>query len=151
MGSCLSHAEKGKNSATAQPTGEILPVHSFVSSVGLQCNHAQFNSDYLERSLQCGAESSTVVESSAVNNFQLLPTADCCRKIESYTPTSLFVALYSYDARTPEDLDFKKGEELEILDDTQGDWWYARSRLTGRCGYIPSNYVARFKSIEAEP
>ena len=35
----------------------------------------------------------------------------------------LFVALYDYDARTDEDLSFKKGEHLEILNDTQGDWW----------------------------
>ena len=61
-----------------------------------------------------------------------------------------FVALYDYDARTDEDLSFKKGEHLDILNDTQGDWWYARSKTTRLEGYIPSNYVARLKSIEAE-
>ena len=35
----------------------------------------------------------------------------------------LFVALYDYDARTDEDLSFKKGEHLEILNNTQGNWW----------------------------
>ncbi len=34
-------------------------------------------------------------------------------------PPKLFVALYDYDARTDEDLSFKKGEHLEILNDTQ--------------------------------
>ncbi len=63
----------------------------------------------------------------------------------------VFVALYDYDARTDEDLSFKKGEHLEILNDTQGDWWFARSKATKREGYIPSNYVAKLKSIEAEP
>lgn len=63
----------------------------------------------------------------------------------------IFVALYDYEARTDEDLSFKKGDQLEIINDTQGDWWYARSRATGQCGYIPSNYVAKLKSIEAEP
>merc|ERR1719220_2153701 len=69
------------------------------------------------------------------------------------TPSSVkvFVALYDYDARTDEDLSFKKGEHLEILNDTQGDWWYARSKATKLEGYIPSNYVAQLKSIEAEP
>jgi len=62
-----------------------------------------------------------------------------------------FVALYDYDARTDEDLSFKKGEHLEILNDTQGDWWFARSKATKMEGYIPSNYVAKLKSIEAEP
>ena len=44
-----------------------------------------------------------------------------------------------------------QGEHLEILNDTQGDWWYARSKATKLEGYIPSNYVAQLKSIEAEP
>ncbi len=63
----------------------------------------------------------------------------------------IFVALYDYDARTNEDLSFKKGEHLEILNDTQGDWWFAKSKATKQEGYIPSNYVAKLKSIEAEP
>ena len=63
----------------------------------------------------------------------------------------VFVALYDYDARTDEDLSFKKGEHLEIINDTQGDWWFARSKSTKQEGYIPSNYVAKLKSIEAEP
>ena len=65
--------------------------------------------------------------------------------------TKVFVALYDYDARTDEDLSFKKGEHLEILNDTQGDWWFARSKATKHEGYIPSNYVAKLMSIEAEP
>ena len=63
----------------------------------------------------------------------------------------MFVALYDYDARTDEDLSFKKGEHLEIINDTQGDWWFARSKASKQEGYIPSNYVAKLKSIEAEP
>lgn len=63
----------------------------------------------------------------------------------------VFVALYDYTARTDEDLSFKKMELLEILNDTQGDWWYARSKTTKLEGYIPSNYVAKVKSLESEP
>jgi len=62
-----------------------------------------------------------------------------------------FVALYDYEARTIEDLSFKKGEIVEIINDTQGDWWFARSRTTKLEGYIPSNYVAKVKSLESEP
>lgn len=69
----------------------------------------------------------------------------------SSTNAKIFVALYDYDARTDEDLSFRKGEHLEILNDTQGDWWLARSKATKQEGYIPSNYVAKLKSIEAEP
>lgn len=42
--------------------------------------------------------------------------------IDSETSSSnakIFVALYDYDARTDEDLSFRKGEHLEILNDTQ--------------------------------
>lgn len=69
----------------------------------------------------------------------------------SSSTVKIFVSLYDYDARTAEDLSFKKGEHLEILNDTQGDWWYARSRLSKKEGYIPSNYVAKLKSLESEP
>ena len=69
----------------------------------------------------------------------------------SQPANKVFVALYDYDARTDEDLSFKKGDLLEILNDTQGDWWFARCRSTKQEGYIPSNYVAKQKSIEAEP
>ena len=63
----------------------------------------------------------------------------------------LFVALYDYEARTDEDLSFKKMEILEIINDTQGDWWFAKSKQTKLEGYIPSNYIAKLKSLESEP
>ena len=71
-------------------------------------------------------------------------------EITSSGPLKVFVALYDYDARTDEDLSFRKGEHLEIINDTQGDWWYARSKTSKKEGYIPSNYVAKLKSLESE-
>ena len=61
-----------------------------------------------------------------------------------------FIALFDYDMRTSEDLSFRKGERLEILNNQDGDWWQARSLDTGREGFIPSNYVAENKTIQAE-
>ncbi|MEQ2273020.1 hypothetical protein XENORESO_020130 [Xenotaenia resolanae] len=61
-----------------------------------------------------------------------------------------FVALYDYESRTESDLSFKKGECLQILNNTEGDWWLALSLTTGKSGYIPSNYVAPSDSIQAE-
>ncbi|KAF7246221.1 Tyrosine-protein kinase Yes [Varanus komodoensis] len=67
---------------------------------------------------------------------------------------TIFVALYDYEARTTDDLSFKKGERFQIINNTQnlqeGDWWEARSIATGKSGYIPSNYVAPADSIQAE-
>ncbi|XP_078279432.1 tyrosine-protein kinase Fgr isoform X4 [Rhinoraja longicauda] len=63
---------------------------------------------------------------------------------------TLFVALYDYDARTEDDLTFRKGEKFHIINSSEGDWWEARSLTTGQTGYIPSNYVAPVDSIQAE-
>uniref|UniRef100_A0A3P8ZCR1 Tyrosine-protein kinase n=1 Tax=Esox lucius TaxID=8010 RepID=A0A3P8ZCR1_ESOLU len=63
---------------------------------------------------------------------------------------TLFIALYDYDARTEDDLTFQKGEKFHIINNTEGDWWEARSLDTGNSGYIPSNYVAPVDSIQAE-
>ncbi|KAM9390523.1 proto-oncogene tyrosine-protein kinase Yrk-like [Salvelinus alpinus] len=40
---------------------------------------------------------------------------------------TLFIALFDYDARTEDDLSFQKGERFHILNNTEGDWWEARS------------------------
>ncbi|XP_023659656.1 tyrosine-protein kinase Fgr isoform X3 [Paramormyrops kingsleyae] len=63
---------------------------------------------------------------------------------------TLFIALYDYAARTEDDLSFVKGEKFHIVNNTEGDWWEARSLDTGNSGYIPSNYVAPVDSIQAE-
>lgn len=64
----------------------------------------------------------------------------------------LYQALYDYDARTEDDLSFKKGQKLKIINNSDGDWWQAELWGTGSSqrGYIPSNYVAECQSIEAE-
>ena len=41
------------------------------------------------------------------------------------------------------------GETLQIVNNSDGDWWFARSLKNGKEGYIPSNYVAPVKSVEA--
>jgi len=60
-----------------------------------------------------------------------------------------YIAMYDYDARTDEDLSFRKGDQLFILN-TDGDWWQARSVRTGQEGYVPSNYVAPSGGLECE-
>ncbi|NXN93008.1 FRK kinase, partial [Rhinopomastus cyanomelas] len=70
-----------------------------------------------------------------------------------------FVALYDYEARTEEDLSFRAGNKLEVLDASHEGWWYARLLLSPGSvsphhkleGYIPANYIAADQSIEAEP
>lgn len=70
-----------------------------------------------------------------------------------------FVALFNYDARTEDDLSFRAGDMLEVLSASCEGWWYAKLLLPegsvcpGRklTGYVPANYIAADKSIEAEP
>lgn len=69
-----------------------------------------------------------------------------------------FVALFDYQARTAEDLSFRTGDKLQILDKSHEGWWFARhlerrgdSSGQQLQGYIPSNYVAEDRSLQAEP
>ena len=59
----------------------------------------------------------------------------------------IFAAMYDYDARTSNDLGFKKCDLLYIINNDDRDWWLARSKDTGKEGYIPSNYVAKVNSL----
>uniref|UniRef100_A0A4W4GK58 Tyrosine-protein kinase n=2 Tax=Electrophorus electricus TaxID=8005 RepID=A0A4W4GK58_ELEEL len=83
----------------------------------------------------------------ASSNFPSNPTQP---RSTAVTGVTLFIALYDYDARTEDDLTFQKGEKFHIINNTEGDWWEARSLDTGNSGYIPSNYVAPVDSIQAE-
>nr|XP_003215626.1 PREDICTED: tyrosine-protein kinase FRK [Anolis carolinensis] len=73
--------------------------------------------------------------------------------------TRTFVALFDYQARTEDDLTFRAGDKLEVLDTSQESWWVARLLEENgysrpgrkRQGYIPANHVAPSQSIEAEP
>ena len=62
----------------------------------------------------------------------------------------IYVALYDYKARTAEDLSFKKGERMEIINNQDGGWWEAKSLSSGVSGYVPSNYIAPATSLETE-
>lgn len=69
-----------------------------------------------------------------------------------------FVALFDYQARTAEDLSFRAGDKLQVLDTSHEGWWLARHLEKKGAGlgqqlqgYIPSNYVAEDRSLQAEP
>lgn len=74
----------------------------------------------------------------------ILPTNDPIRPVPilpdnetaSSSNAKIFVALYDYDARTDEDLSFRKGEHLEILNDTQVSGEYGQGLC--RCGQATS-------------
>ena len=39
---------------------------------------------------------------------------------------------------------------MYIISVDEGDWWFARSKESGKEGYIPSNFVAEYGSLDAE-
>ena len=63
---------------------------------------------------------------------------------------NVYIALYDYNARAEDDLNFKKGDQLLITNQSDGDWWQAQLVGTTKKGFIPSNYVAKTQSIQAE-
>ncbi|WAR22688.1 HCK-like protein [Mya arenaria] len=54
-------------------------------------------------------------------------------------------ALYDFDAINDDDLSFRKGDKLEVDEETSqnSDWWVATHLASGQKGYIPSNYVTK--------
>ena len=56
------------------------------------------------------------------------------------TTGKIVIAVYPFTAIEPGDLTLSKGEEYEVLDDSQDHWWQVRNKL-GEEGFIPSNYV----------
>ncbi|XP_078411299.1 protein-tyrosine kinase 6-like isoform X2 [Cetorhinus maximus] len=72
------------------------------------------------------------------------------------TRHTVYMALYDFRARSSDELTFRAGEELEILNDddrSSGTWWFARKRNCSngeRTGYIPYNYVAKKESLATE-
>ncbi|KAM4692018.1 tyrosine-protein kinase HCK [Rhinophrynus dorsalis] len=62
---------------------------------------------------------------------------------------TVLLALYDYDGVHPGDLTFRKGDQLQLIEES-GEWWKARLIDTGEEGFIPSNYVGRVNSLESE-
>lgn len=60
------------------------------------------------------------------------------------------VALYNYAAREDTDVSFVKGDRMEVLDDTESDWWRVVHMTTRQEGLIPWNFVAEEKSVNSE-
>uniref|UniRef100_A0A069DVD5 Tyrosine-protein kinase n=2 Tax=Panstrongylus TaxID=65342 RepID=A0A069DVD5_9HEMI len=148
MGNCLT-----RQRATMKKDGNCIQTSLNNKEISTPQNSTN-NQQISQLQLQTHAGVDSTAREGRNGPIPPIPDNDTSQTASSQTSNSIskiFVALYDYDARTDEDLSFRKGEHLEILNDTQGDWWLARSKSTKQEGYIPSNYVAKLKSIEAEP
>eukprot|EP00045_Choanoeca_perplexa_P009386 m.90331 g.90331 ORF g.90331 m.90331 type:complete len:359 (-) comp14876_c0_seq1:1089-2165(-) len=60
-------------------------------------------------------------------------------------------ALYNFNARDPEDLSFRKGEVMLVLQRTEKEWWRAQSTQTRQVGLVPANYLKPHIDLAPEP
>lgn len=60
------------------------------------------------------------------------------------------IALYNYTAREDTDVSFVKGDRMEVIDDTESDWWRVVHLTTRQEGLIPWNFVAEERSVNSE-
>ncbi|KAF1740594.1 hypothetical protein MXB_5428, partial [Myxobolus squamalis] len=64
-------------------------------------------------------------------------------------PESTVIALLDCEADEDDELSFKKGEKLNIIDKSDAEWWKATNSL-GETGIIPSCFVEIVAPIEYE-
>ncbi|KAF5908958.1 tyrosine-protein kinase Lyn-like isoform X1, partial [Clarias magur] len=79
----------------------------------------------------------------------LLPGQRFQQMEEQQEHGKIVVSLYAYEAIHQDDLGFKKGEKMKVLEE-HGEWWKAKSLSTKKEGFIPSNYVAQVDTMETE-
>ncbi|XP_054424212.1 E3 ubiquitin-protein ligase SH3RF2 [Pteronotus mesoamericanus] len=60
---------------------------------------------------------------------------------QQHLSANMFVALRSYSAHGPDELDLQKGEGIRVLGKYQDGWLRGVSLVTGRVGIFPNNYV----------
>ncbi|XP_064222541.1 E3 ubiquitin-protein ligase SH3RF2 isoform X1 [Aotus nancymaae] len=60
---------------------------------------------------------------------------------QQHLSANMFVALHSYSAHGPDELDLQRGEGVRVLGKCQDGWLRGVSLVTGRVGIFPNNYV----------
>lgn len=71
---------------------------------------------------------------------------------QQHLPANMFVALHSYSAHGPDELDLQKGEGIRVLGKYQDGWLKGISLVTGRVGIFPNNYVIPiFRKTSSSP
>ncbi|KAH8867676.1 Jouberin [Schistosoma japonicum] len=56
--------------------------------------------------------------------------------------TTVFTALYDYQAQRSDELNFRRGDTLKLLYKDTPKWWMARLISTGHQGFVPANYLS---------
>ncbi|EDO29864.1 predicted protein, partial [Nematostella vectensis] len=64
------------------------------------------------------------------------------KDVDSECSQDTVVALYDFVAQEAGELNFKKGNHIEVLDKEDDNWWKGRVAETGEEGLFPRNYVS---------
>lgn len=80
-------------------------------------------------------------------SFSSASTSPCpSPKPHRLLPTNLYVVLYNFTSRHPDELDLRAGYKVTVTDTSDPDWW--QGKCLGRTGYFPSKYVTRLNAGE---
>lgn len=149
MGCCASKSETSApanhvSSTNFAPASTTAPVRNSTSSPPAMSN------SMASPSTSFAQPAATNHTNSSTSRLPLPPVPGTAPAPAPVVDENLFIALYDYAARAADDLSFKKGEHLRVLNQSDGDWWQAEHTATMKKGFIPSNYVAKVQSIQAE-
>ncbi|KAL7670920.1 hypothetical protein ACOME3_005835 [Neoechinorhynchus agilis] len=82
------------------------------------------------------------------------PTAAAVKPV-AYRPSNdsfpnVFVALYDFNGSGIDDLPFRKGDKLVVLDNSNNDWWLVRNARTHEQGYAPTNFLSLYDDLRSK-
>ena len=80
----------------------------------------------------------------------LQPTDLLPPKSEPPVNYPVYIGIYDCDSQIDDELSFKKDDLMYLIDTDEDGWWFVRLNSTGEEGYIPSNYVAEYRKLDAE-
>ena len=100
------------------------------------------------RKAQDNRSTTTVIKDQSKYSFSEIvvsgsnPKSPSSQPAEAKLTNPLFVTKHDDSATTDGDLSIKGG----VIINSDEDWWLAEAKHSGQEGYIPSNYVAEYKS-----
>uniref|UniRef100_UPI00358F845B SH3 and cysteine-rich domain-containing protein 3-like n=1 Tax=Myxine glutinosa TaxID=7769 RepID=UPI00358F845B len=62
-------------------------------------------------------------------------------------PSYTYLALYRFAAQEKDDLDLHPGDRLQVIDDSNEEWW--KGKIGESIGYFPANFTIKIRNTES--